>query len=735
MSRSEHAESAPLALAALEYVVDAMQRSVLYCDVLRERGNQSLEHERTGMPPVLAFEHELVLDARDFEQPANYALVRILPPPDMPTDSTKRPFVVIDPRAGHGPGIGGFKLDSEIGVALKGGHPCYFVMFYPEPCPGQTIAAVARAEAQFLQHINDAHADADGKPFVIGNCQGGWALALLSACAPQLVGPILLAGSPVSYWAGVEGKNPMRYTGGLLGGSWLASLAGDLGNGIFDGVALVQNFEQLNPSNTYISKPYNLYASIDTERERFLEFERWWGGHFLMNKEEMAWIVQNLFIGNKLVSGELSAGEGGDPIDLRSIRSPIIVFASWGDNITPPQQALNWITDIYAEDAEIVANEQTIVYCLHERIGHLGIFVSATVAKKETSELVSTLDLIDLLPPGLYEAVIAEPERDAENPDLIDGRYLICFERRGLDDIRKLDDGKQDERAFEVVRRVSEINQGMYDTFLSPWVRLFSSRASAEFMRATHSARLERNFWSDLNPWLWGLGAMASSVRQTRRQADEQNLFRVQERMFVTQMEMALDQWRDLRDAMYERSFKAIYESPWLAAMVGLAGKEGRPHLSRANAAQREAYRTLKLAEVRAHIGEGSRLDAWLRMLMFQGWDEGVVDERPYRLLKRLLETLPAADRPTLAQLKAAAVRQAFVLMLDADAAIEALPALMPDPQERRRALDSVREIASAKGRLSPTQQARLEKLEAIVGSGVAPSNPKPRPRPSKAEE
>ena len=82
---------------------------------------------------------------------------------------------MIDPRAGHGPGVGGSKIDSEIGIALSAGHPCYFVMFFPKPCPGQTIESVAPPQGIFLQKVIELHPDADGKPFVIGNCQGGWA--------------------------------------------------------------------------------------------------------------------------------------------------------------------------------------------------------------------------------------------------------------------------------------------------------------------------------------------------------------------------------------------------------------------------------------------------------------------------------------------------------------------------------------------------------------------------------
>mgnify|MGYP003380697226 CR=1 FL=1 len=45
----------------------------------------------------------------------------------------------------------------------------------------------------------------------------------------------IIPGSPLSYWAGVEGENPMRYTGGLAGGSWVTALTSDLGGGKFDG--------------------------------------------------------------------------------------------------------------------------------------------------------------------------------------------------------------------------------------------------------------------------------------------------------------------------------------------------------------------------------------------------------------------------------------------------------------------------------------------------------------------
>lgn len=204
-------------------------------------------------------------------------MVRIIPLAGTRLDPRKRPFVVVDPRAGHGPGIGGFKVDKEIGVARRAGHACYFfVGFRSEPVLGQTLEDVGRAEGRFLQKVAELHPEAEGRPCVVGKCQAGWAVMMLSAVAPELAGPILLAGTPLSYWAGEGTQNPMRYAGGLMGGSWLASLASDLGNGRFDGAHLVANFESLNPTNTLWTKPYTLYSKIDTEEARYLDFERWW---------------------------------------------------------------------------------------------------------------------------------------------------------------------------------------------------------------------------------------------------------------------------------------------------------------------------------------------------------------------------------------------------------------------------------------------------------------------------
>ena len=85
-----------------KYWLDAWQRSILFLDVLRERGNTYFEHNASKVPHVLDFQAELVRDGRTLLRPVNYGLVRIVPPEGVKIDPTKPPFIVVDPRAGHG---------------------------------------------------------------------------------------------------------------------------------------------------------------------------------------------------------------------------------------------------------------------------------------------------------------------------------------------------------------------------------------------------------------------------------------------------------------------------------------------------------------------------------------------------------------------------------------------------------------------------------------------------------
>jgi hypothetical protein len=699
---------------AMEYMVDAAQRSVLFWDVMRQRGNQYHEHLAETVPHVLDYEVELVVDGRTLERPVNYGLVRVVPPPGIELDPTRRPFVIVDPRAGHGPGIGGFKADSEIGVAFKAGHPCYFIGFLPDPMPGQTIGDVARAEAVFLEKVIALHPQADGKPCVVGNCQAGWAVMMLAAMRPELFGPIIIAGAPLSYWAGVHGKNPMRYSGGLLGGSWLTAFTSDLGHGKFDGAWLVQNFENQNPANTLWTKQYNLYSKIDTEAPRYLGFERWWGGHVNLNAEEIQFIVDELFIGNKLAAGRIQTSDGA-AIDLRNIRSPIVAFCSKGDNVTPPQQALGWILDLYDDVDEIRSYGQTIVYAVHASVGHLGIFVSGGVAKKEHNEFSSNIDLIDTLPPGLYEAVFEAKTPDTINPDLAAGNWVMRCEARTLDDIRALGgNDADDERRFATAARVSETNLALYRTFAQPTVRALASSPMAEWMQKLHPLRLQYELFSNANPMMAPVAAWAEQVRENRRPVGAGNPFVALQETASRQIVAALDAWRDATEALTERTFLAVYGLPSLQAAVGVEPSATQPLRKAAKSPLHRELLQTRIAELKSRIPLGGVREAVVRALIYAGTGRASVDERGFETVRRLRRA--HGDIP-LSVFKALVREQFYMLLIDEKAALAAIASMLPpDAQTRAAAFELVGQALGARGEFSAEDQRRLNEVAKLFG-------------------
>lgn len=704
----------PLVDAAMEYAVDAWQRAVLTTDVMRQRGNQYQRHMSKQAPNVLSMKAEVVMDGRTLERPVNYVLTKIVPPKSMPADPVKRPFVVVDPRAGHGPGIAGFKPESEIGVAIEAGHPCYFIGFLPRPEPDQGVEDVVWAEAKFLEEVIARHPEAEGKPVVIGNCQAGWQLMMAAATRPELFGPIIIAGAPLSYWAGWRGKNPMRYTGGLTGGSWMTMMASDLGGGLFDGANLVQNFESLNPANTHWSKQYNLYSNIDTEAGRYLGFERWWGGHVFLNGKEIQYIVDNLFIGNKLSTARMVTKDGLR-IDLRNIRSPIIVFCSKGDNITPPPQALGWITDLYQSDKEVLAHGQTIIYAVHESIGHLGIFVSGAIAKKEHREFTCNIDMIDLLPAGIYEAVIHDKTPETANADLAYGDYVLTFERRHLADIEKIVQHREDDdRRFATVSRLSQVNLGLYKSFMQPWIKAMATPRTSERLQKLHPLRLPYETMSDKNPFVASLAPLATQVKNHRKQASKDNPFLQLERQISKSIESTMELWGEWRDNLIEQTFMAIYGAPLVQDISGLGAKEGAPREHPGVSPEHINFVKRKVAELRKLVDCGGLREASIRVMMYIAQAQGGIDERSFNLIRQLranqehVLSLPAFKRMVR--------EQAMVMVVDPEGSVHAIPALLShhSAADIRIAADFVTKVATASGSLNKEGKQRLEQVMAM---------------------
>jgi hypothetical protein len=546
--------------------MDAVARGVLFLETLRRRAENIIAHERAGKPPLLDFDFETIAEARRFDRPTNYSLLRITRVGEDCLDDCvqpgRRPLVVLDPRAGHGPGIGGFKRESEVGLALRAGHPTYFVSFAPEPVAGQTLHDVLRTLRRFLEEVARRHPGLP--PVLYGNCQAGWAVAMLAADCQGLVGTAVLNGSPLSYWAGEPGVNPMRTGAGFTGGVWTAHLLSDLGDGRFDGAWLVENFEALKPRGVW-AKYADLYENVRTERDRFLEFERWWNGFYMLGREEILAITENLFVGNRLEQGLVRLCEHCN-VDLRRIRNPLVIFASYGDNITPPAQALGWIPVVYPTTEALKEAGQRIVYLTNPHVGHLGIFVSAAVADREHRAILASVDGVERLTPGLYEMKLAPASTAGLAP-------RVTFQERRIQDLVQ----SVPRASFERVRDLSETAESVYATFVSPWVKAVATPVSAKLMEDLHPMRTSRlAFSEEYNP-LMGLVRRWAEALPPVGDIQEDNPFRAAEHRWLAGVGAMVEAGTRLRDAWAERLFDAVYGDPFRPVDLPTVGSPTTP--------------------------------------------------------------------------------------------------------------------------------------------------------------
>ena len=720
----------------LSYSTDSSKRLLQTVDVLKERGDIFLEHERAGCPPVLDYDYKVIMDAAEFERPCNYVLLSIVPPAGIITDDTNRPYIIIDPRAGHGAGIGGFKHESQVGVALNQGHPVYFVAFKRLPEPTQTIADITYAEGKFVREVEKRHPNAES-PVIVGNCQGGWAALILAATNSDIKGPIVLNGAPISAWSGEVGINPMRYKAGVNGGSWLSMLSADMNNGVFDGAALVDNFEQMTPYRNYVGKYYDLYKNPEANRKRFLDFERWWGGFFLMNEAEIKWIVENIFIGNRLArnTGQL---EQGVNIDLRNVKAPIIAFASRGDDITPPQQALSWILDAYSDERDVEVCGQRIIYMIHEQVGHLGIFVSSKIANHEHTGIASIMDMIEVLPPGLYEMSIDHFEGHGKEKT-----FSVDLCRRTFSDLSKaIGENRNDEESFKAVHRHSMAQTQAYEKNLRPLVKAMSNETSAQLLRTMHPLRLQRSVWSSKNPLALAASNLSQVVTSTidKNQSEDfvpaqraqeshnasgayarvrlpaiesmqqDNLFLQIEKMFMDSTRMTLDFWRDLQGRYTESLFFGIWSMPWLR-------QYGEPVGSRRLMNKESLHELPKVDEALAKVAEGDFNEAVVRMMILSNIiaDNNIDRDQLVRLTEVLTEQEPFTHLSK-ADLAAMIHTQTLIVRFAEDKSIKALSTMLQTKTERIDALKLVRYVVGDKLiEQDPTTLSIMRRIEAAL--------------------
>jgi len=355
---------------------------------------------------------------------------------------------------------------------------------------------------------------------------------------------------------------------------------------------------------------------------------------------------------------------------------------------------------------------------VHETIGHLGIFVSGGVAKKEHQEFASNIDLIDVLPPGLYEAVLSRKTAESVHQEAIGGDWIVRFEPRTLSDIRGIvQPDPENERRFATVRRVSEINLGIYRTMVQPFVKAFMTDQAAEWLKASKHTELPFEVFSNRNPMMQPVADLAEQVRENRQPAAPDNPLVKWQEMVSDGIVAALDGYRDQRDAGLEKLFLAIYSSPMLQAMVGTASPDATPRPRPGMDPERIARIRQRISTLKAGIAKGGVREATIRALLYVGMGGAGADERSFNTLR---EMRAENGGMTLDEFKQTVREQYFCLVLDPEGALAALPDMLPaDATRRKRILEAIRRTGEAAGPAAGERAERMAKLEELFSAGA----------------
>jgi hypothetical protein len=411
----------------------------------------------------------------------------------------------------------------------------------------------------------------------------------------------------------------------------------------------------------------------------------------------------------------------GMRLDIRDIKSPILCFCSHGDDITPPQQALDWILDNYDSVDEIRKHQQTILYCLHPTAGHLAIFVGTKVAAKEHSEFVNYMDLIDVMPPGLWEIVITDRTDGEPGGELLEGDFNVRIEERDLEDIRALGcNSVEDEREFEAVNRVSQLNNSLYETYVRPWLKAMVTPQIASAVLAMQPLRLSYAMFSDKNPVMDLVSREADKARAQRKTPEPENPFVKTQEQVSQLVTRSLEAFGQLRDRVVESTFHAVYGSPALQASLGISHSDGRVRPKPGTSPAQRAELAAIIEQLRRTMDHGGPVDAAVRAHVYITMGQKSTDARSFEVLRRILK---AHAEITLARYKATVRQQWAMLVIDQEATLEALPQLLPaDAGERRELFEAMSAVITAAGDLDPEAKRRFDEVKVLFDLDAAPA-------------
>src|SRR5207248_8277549 len=130
-----------------------------------------------------------------------------------------------------------------------------------------------------------------------------------------------------------------------------------------------------------------------------------------------------------------------------------------------------------------------------------------------------------------------------------------------------------------------------------------------------------------------------------------------------------------------------------------------------------------RIDELKSRITVGGLRECAVRGLLYAGMARGNPDERAFAALRRIrLSQETGMSRLSVSEFKAMVGEQYFMLLLDTEASLAAIPDLLPrDLDARRKAMGAIRTVLGARGEITGEVETRLHHIAKLFDVDANP--------------
>ena len=292
------------------------------------------------------------------------------------------PTLVLPPQAGHDSCIVDFApSQSQMQVIRAAGLTRAFTLDWVGATQATKTTTVEDYVAVVDRAVDSALAGTGHSAVnLVGDCQGGWLSAIYAALHPERVNTLTLAGAPIDFHAGDTAIGASSRVLSRRYGTMPYKAMVTAGRGNMPGQFVLNGFIALRP-DAEIAKHVDLLRHLDDPAAiaRYTTFEDWFKHTQNIPGTFYLWLVEHLFVGNELITGDLVVG--GRRVDLGVLECPLFLLGGATDHITPPVQVFR--------AADAVSTSPDRVWTRTAPGGHLGLFMGNQALREEWPPLMA----------------------------------------------------------------------------------------------------------------------------------------------------------------------------------------------------------------------------------------------------------------------------------------------------------------------------------------------------------